>query len=179
MKVSWLLLVLLVVLSAAWPARSQGPAPPPFWDVEMQIVDLTNAARTQAGVRPLMVDLRLCTAARSHCQEMLALHYFDHESPTPGYTRPSDRVTREGAHEYDVVGENIARLDGYATSNDEPRSRAALARRMVVGWLNSPDHRDNMLRPQFSTLGVGVAMDGNRVMAGQVFGQLAARRSGW
>ncbi|MHB2015616.1 MAG: CAP domain-containing protein [Candidatus Xenobia bacterium] len=153
----WLLLLLTV------PAWSQTQSA----NLEMQILQWTNATRMMNGLPPLVPDPRLANAARGHCQEMISLDYFDHQSPTPGLRRLADRVLAAGAGNYVLVGENIAQIEDYPDSLHGENA----AERIVRGWMESPDHRENLMRPQFRTIGVGVAMDGDRVVADQVFGQ--------
>lgn len=117
--------------------------------VEARIVELVNSERVAAGLQPLTVDTRLQSAARQHSTEMLELRYFSHYSPTKGLTNPEDRVYRTGISDA-VVGENIAvhSVDG----NSEE-----VARQLMIQWMNSPAHKANILKPEFTHLGVGIA----------------------
>ena len=39
----------------------------------------------------------------------------------------------------------------------------------VSAWMNSPSHRENILNPNYTNLGVGVAVMGQEIRATQVF----------
>lgn len=110
---------------------------------EAELVQMTNLARAQAGVPPLLVDKQMTQVALAHSLEMFHLAYFSHDSPTNG--TPLDRFHAAGITFIDI-GENVA----YAPS-------ISLAFR---GLMNSPGHRANILSPQFHRIGVGVAEAG-------------------
>lgn len=106
---------------------------------ENEVVRLTNQERAEAGCDALRVDERLRSAAREHSDDMAERGYFDHNSPDGG--TPQERAAAEG---YDSFGgENIAR--GYPT----PEA-------VVRAWMESEDHRANILSCDFVAVGVGV-----------------------
>ena len=88
-----------------------------------------NLTRNLLGLPPLVIDLKLATAARGHSADMEARKFFDHESPVPGKATPWDRAKLAGTT---ASGENIAMgtLEG------------TLANQM---WWHSPGHHKNML----------------------------------
>ena len=71
------------------------------------------------------------------------LKYFGHESPVAG--SPFDRLKAAGIT-YARAGENLA----YAQS-------VAVAHRALM---DSPGHRENILRPEFTRIGIGVISAG-------------------
>ena len=105
---------------------------------ERQLFDLVNEERTQRGIAALEWDDRLVPVARSHSEEMLMLKYFSHDSPVAG--SPFDRIKGAGIP-YSRAGENLA----YAQS-------IAVAHRALM---DSPGHRENILRPEFTHMGIG------------------------
>jgi uncharacterized protein YkwD/uncharacterized membrane protein required for colicin V production len=107
---------------------------------ELQVVQMTNLARTQAGLVPFRVDPKLAPLARQHAAEMLDLGYFGHDSPTLGSL--AERAGRAGVV-YQDIAENVA----YA-STISSAFQALLA---------SPPHRQNLLSPNLGRIGVGVA----------------------
>ena len=107
---------------------------------ELKVVQMTNLARTQAGLIPLRVDPKLAPLARQHAAGMLDLGYFGHDSPTLGSL--AERAGRAGVV-YQDVAENVA----YA-STISAAFQALLA---------SPPHRQNLLSPNLGRIGVGVA----------------------
>jgi uncharacterized protein YkwD len=80
-------------------------------------------------------------AAEAHTQEMLAHDYFAHQ----GYdgSTPAQRVAATGYH-YLLIGENIA---------SGPQSAAEA----VAGWLESPEHCENIMDARFSETGIAYA----------------------
>lgn len=112
-------------------------APDPV--AERQFLDLVNEERVQRGLDALAWDERLLPVARSHSEEMLKLKYFSHESPVTG--SPFDRLNAAGIS-YSRAGENLA----FAQS-------VSVAHRALM---DSPGHRENILRPEFSRLAIGI-----------------------
>ncbi|KOS61603.1 hypothetical protein FJQ98_12730 [Lysinibacillus agricola] len=112
---------------------------------EQEVVKLTNAERTKAGLAPFKTDDQLMAAAREKSQDMQSKNYFSHTSPTFG--SPFDRMKALGIS-YKSAGENIAQ--GQRTPQE-----------VVQGWMNSPGHRANILNEKFTHIGVGYVKSGN------------------
>jgi uncharacterized membrane protein required for colicin V production len=121
---------------------------------ERQMLDLVNEERAAAGLRALIWDERLLPVARQHSEEMFRLKYFAHTSPVSG--TPFDRLKSAGIA-YSRAGENLA----YAQS-------VSVAHR---GLMQSPGHRENILRPEFTHIAIGVISAGPY---GRMFTQLFA-----
>ncbi|WP_433297023.1 CAP domain-containing protein [Actinoplanes sp. CA-030573] len=99
---------------------------------------LTNKQRGLHGCKPVHVDARLTTAARSHSIYMAQTGAFSHTG-----RGGSTFAARQKAAKYPApAGENIAY--GYRTGVD-----------VVKAWMNSPEHRANILNCKARTLGVG------------------------
>jgi uncharacterized protein YkwD len=98
-----------------------------------------NRVRQQAGLQPLALDLRLTRTARHHSEWMLKSGQFTHSDFT--------RRVRHCGVPASVFGENLA----WGTLNNTQ------ADAIVADWMASPEHRDVMLRPGFSRIGVGEA----------------------
>lgn len=109
-----------------------------------EVVDLTNGERARAGLPPLARDPLLAAAAQAHCADMVARDFYSHTSPDG--SRPWDRAAAAGSARR-TIGENIA---------CGQRSAAEVVR----GWMNSPGHRANILKPDFTHIGVGFAGGG-------------------
>jgi uncharacterized protein YkwD len=110
---------------------------------ERQLYDLVNEERDKVGLAILAWDDRLVPVARAHSVEMFKLKYFSHESPNAG--TPFDRLKMAGIG-YSRAGENLA----YAQS-------VSVAHRALM---DSPGHRENILRPEFTRIGIGVVNAG-------------------
>jgi uncharacterized protein YkwD len=121
-----------------------------------EVVSLTNAERAGAGLAPLVTDARLTAAAQAHSADMVARDFYSHT--TPEGREPWDRAAAAGAT-HRGIGENIA--CGQRTPAE-----------VVRGWMNSPGHRANILKPEFTHIGIGYAT-GSR--AGTYWTQLFGR----
>ncbi len=105
-----------------------------------EIFDMTNVLRNRYNQKTLKWNAQAADAAFKHSKEMKVKNYFSHDSKWQGTL--SDRLEREDII-FQAAGENIA-----AQYTDSIAS--------VLGWLNSEEHRKNMLSDLFSELGVGV-----------------------
>ena len=145
---------LLIILTAAillrvYLTRNAPPSPEQMAGVsepEAEIINQVNAERERHGLKPLKFSPRLAVVARGHSYDMVIRHYHDRNSPEG--SSPADRIRGVGV-EAKAVGENI-----YV---DEVRKLEAIGERTLKGWLDSPEHRANMLSPDFVETGVGVA----------------------
>jgi uncharacterized protein YkwD len=120
------------------PGLSQGA-------IEGSITCLINQERAANGVAPVQANDSLRQAALSHSSEMVQLGYFEHTSPA-GLTFV-DRIKETGytsGARFWEVGENLVWGSGPLST---PRS-------LVTSWMNSPPHRENLLRAQFREIGV-------------------------
>jgi uncharacterized YkwD family protein len=103
-----------------------------------QVLFLVNEARVDAGLEPLALDARLTQVARDKVKDMRDLDYFDHESPVFGL--PFKMMETYGIN-YRWAGENLAA--GQLT----PEA-------VMKGWMESEDHRENILSPYYSNIGI-------------------------
>jgi len=113
---------------------------------EQHALDLINGERASAGLSPLVMDEDLRAVARAHSEDMVARGFISHVNPDG--LNPFDRIKAAGIG-YVSAGENIA-----VTTGPTPAESAR------DGWMASPPHRANILRPQFNRTGMGVAVDG-------------------
>ncbi len=106
---------------------------------EKEMFDLVNKERKASGLNQLKFSNALAAVGRAHCSDMFKRNYFSHY--TIEGKSPFDRI-QEALIDYIAAGENLA----YAPS-------VPIAHQ---GLMNSPGHRENILRAEFGTLGVGV-----------------------
>jgi uncharacterized protein YkwD len=113
--------------------------------MESSIACLINQERASYGLQSVAPNADLRQAAVSHSNEMISEGYFEHTSPA-GLTF-MDRIESTGymhsARSW-VVGENLVWGTG-------PRSTPQA---LVTSWMNSPPHRENLLRPNFREIGI-------------------------
>ena len=101
----------------------------------------TNAERSRNGKPALTLNVRLEAAAQAKADDMVRSDYWAHDSPA-GKT-PWSFITANG-YQYRSAGENLAYgFDGADSS--------------VAGWMNSAEHRANILNASYSDVGFGVA----------------------
>jgi uncharacterized protein YkwD len=115
---------------------------------EQQALVLLNNDRAANGLPALRANAQLSQLARNYAQDMIARGYFSHNNPE-GLT-PFDRLKRAGIS-YNYAGENLAVNTSVASAE--------------VALMNSSGHRANILSPNFTEVGIGVA----RNARGQVY----------
>ena len=104
-----------------------------------QLNDLTNAIRKQYGLQTLAVSPILNELSVAHSEDMFMEKSVSHDSPTYGSLK--ERLDAND-YEYAQAGENIA--TGYYDSIE-----------VIHGWLNSTDHREDMLSEKYTDIGAG------------------------
>ncbi len=128
------------------------PLPPSLMDPAVLVADTLagmNAQRAAAGLPLFQLDPGLAVVAGERSDDMAQKGYFSHTSPT-GETFVT-LMDRHGVP-HSVCGENIA------YNNYPDNETVAVA---VSTWMASQSHRDNMLNPYFTRVGIGVARDGS------------------
>ncbi|KAA9009432.1 CAP domain-containing protein [Histidinibacterium aquaticum] len=151
----------LVCLCAALPPAQAQQEPGGDWLRELSL-DLVNEARTEEGLSELTLDDALVSAAQGHAQNMLAEDFYAHVAPD-GET-PRDRILDAGGNPWALTGENIARCVGCETPPDAERVEA-----FQDGWMDSPEHRENILSPGFESYGFALASGDGKTYAVQTF----------
>jgi uncharacterized protein YkwD len=128
------------------------------------IVERTNTFRSDKAQRPVAVNPRLQEAAQYLADYMARTDKYGH---TVDGKRPAQRAAEHG-YEHCIVSENIA----YAY-HAIPFTEEKLARQLVEGWINSPQHRRNMLDPDVTNTSVAVAhsQESGNYYAVQMFGR--------
>jgi uncharacterized protein YkwD len=118
-------------------------------DLRAATLCLMNAERTARGLGRLQTEPLLGRVASSYARQMVRGRFFDHTSPGG-----STMLARIKATSYlrDVtswsVGENLAWGSG----------SLATPRATVRAWMQSADHRANLLDRHFADIGIGVAV---------------------
>ena len=133
------------VLGAAASPAARCVASPDLDGLVRQALTLVNIERARVGVAPLTLNQELTSAAEEYACVMAAEDFFDHVHPVTG-EGPGDRAAAAG-YEFFAVGENLAA--GQATAAEA-----------VEGWMNSSEHRDNLLSPEWKETGIGVRRGG-------------------
>lgn len=100
----------------------------------------TNHERIKQGLPELAVDASLTKAANLKAKDMFARQYWAHNAPDG--TQPWKWMTDSG-YNYDYAGENLAR--NFTTNGG-----------VMTAWMNSPEHKDNILGPHYTNVGFAV-----------------------
>ena len=124
-----------------WPAAATCPTPARSPADERQVVALINAERGKAGLGALSLSPALSTVAHAYACELAARGDIGHTG-SDGSTL-SERLRRGGVAAAMVAENNAA---GYRTPAE-----------VVAAWMTSPQHRENILRPNAARVGIGLA----------------------
>jgi cysteine-rich secretory family protein len=119
---------------------------------EKYLFDAANRERTSQNLRALKWDASLADAARTHLRKMVEARQLSHQFS--GEADLSKRLREAGAH-FSMVAENIA----LAPNVDE----------LHIGWMNSIPHRENILNPKLTAIGIAVEKRGEEFFAVQDF----------
>lgn len=126
-----------------------------------QVILLTNQERAKNHLAPLSSDPLLVEAAAQKAADMLTLDYWAHDSPLG---RKPWWFIKNSGYDYAYAGENLAR--DFTNSGS-----------VVVAWMNSPSHRDNLLNSRYQDIGVavveGVFQGRETTLVVQMFGRKA------
>jgi len=105
------------------------------------VVALTNQERASDQLSTLTTNNQLTEAAKQVAQDMASRGYFAHESPdgkSPWYW------LRKAGYAYQYAGQNLA-------VNFDDSSQ------LLTAWMNSPEHKENILGVDYTEIGVGMA----------------------
>jgi len=105
------------------------------------LVDLANGDRAAQSLGSLAISPVLTAAAQAKADDMAAKGYFAHVSPEG---RDSWYWFKQAGYSFTYAGENLA-VD-FSDSGDVEHA-----------WMNSPKHRENLLDPHFTEIGIATA----------------------
>ncbi len=129
------------------------------------LTTLTNQARNENGLSDLAINDLLVKSAKLKAEDMAQKSYFAHTSPegiTPWYW-----LNKTG-YKYSYAGENLA--VNFFESSDVARA-----------WMASPTHRANIVRKEFTEIGIatasGIYQGHEAVFVVQFFGKPAVEKT--
>lgn len=137
---------------------------------------LTNEVRVKYKLKPLEYSKELEETAHMHAEDMVKQHFFSHmNSKTGGKYSPNDRAKLNNIGN-PFLAENI--IEGYGlqyTSKKtvylrgkgnfsykpdgellKPHTYLSLGETLITGWMNSKEHRKNILSEDALQLGCGI-----------------------
>ncbi|MFN3996532.1 CAP domain-containing protein [Algoriphagus sp.] len=141
---------------------------------------VTNEERKKAKLKPFKFHPSIEKIASGHAQDMVKYGFYSHTSQIRIKRTVLDRFHLEGINPQHY-GENICSTYGLQYENGRkvnPPYRAgeftyaftskketipahtyiSFAKEVVNLWMNSPGHRQNILNPNFTTLGCGASV---------------------
>lgn len=114
-------------------------------DISIQkLYELTNQERQKYNLPPLNYNEKLSAAAYQKALDMFNKNYWAHFGPN-GET-PWQFILNSG-YQYEYAGENLAK-------------NFLFSQNVVSAWMNSPTHRENILRKDYTDIGFAV-VNGN------------------
>ena len=111
---------------------------------QSKLLDLINNARENRALSPLKFSNSLSQAAQNHVKDLANNNYVVGHTGTRGST-VIDR-TQKVKYGSDFVGENVA------AGNKTPEE-------VFHQWMNSAGHKDNILKPDYTEVGVGYVLN--------------------
>jgi uncharacterized protein YkwD len=137
---------------------------------------LTNEVRAKYSLPPLAYSIELEETAHMHARDMVNEGFFSHmNTKTKGKYSPNDRAKLNGISN-PFLAENI--IEGYGlqyTSKKtvylrgkgkfsykpegeflKPHTYLSLGESLITGWMNSKEHRKNILSGEALQLGCGI-----------------------
>jgi uncharacterized protein YkwD len=111
---------------------------------ETQVLGLINEQRANYGLQPLTFQPQLAAAALVHSQDMACNNFIDHIGSDG--SNWNNRVAAQGYANSSSAHENI--YVGDPAFGGTPAGA-------VTWWMNSQVHRDNILNPYQSEIGIG------------------------
>lgn len=105
------------------------------------LATLTNKDRAENGIDALIEDAALARAAQMKADDMAEKGYFAHVDPEG--RQPWYWFDKAG-YDYTYAGENLA--VNFTDSEDVEKA-----------WMNSPAHHANIVKSQYTRIGIGVA----------------------
>lgn len=122
-----------------------------YWDKarEKEIADILDEYRKANGLRPFLSYSELSQTARTRAMEIAYSYRHNHSRPTNASWRTAYNSN------LGTCGENIA-------------AGQENAQAVMDAWKNSSSHNENMLNPDFDSVGIGVFVRVDCVESGEV-----------
>lgn len=141
---------------------------------------LTNEERVKAKLAPFKFHSKFEAVAADHARDMVKYGFYSHTSKIRIKRTVQDRFHLEGLNP-EYYGENICATYGLQYENGRkvnppyaagvftyafttqkeaipPHTYLSFAKEVVKLWMESPGHRQNILNPNFTTLGCGASV---------------------
>lgn len=134
-----------IVINSAWTHQIHGVLGASTDITSTQLLADTNQQRVNSKETPLQLNNLLTEAAQGKADDMVTRNYWSHN--TPDGRTPWSFISATG-YQFASAGENLA--FGFNSSES-----------IMNGWMNSPEHRINVLDNVFTQVGFGIAKSPN------------------
>ncbi|NTW71552.1 MAG: CAP domain-containing protein [Eubacteriaceae bacterium] len=119
---------------------------------EDEMLRLVNEYRVSKGVGAVGLKSDLKESARYKSLAMLQLNYFGHENPNFGNKNMDYLLWNVfGFTHYSGIGENLGMVASTSAAN-------LSAQKLFEGFKNSPAHNENMLKADWTSMGIGIVL---------------------
>ena len=160
----WIIAALVLPFLA--PAPQQRPEDPTN-AVRARLINQINAHRRAYGLAPLSLDPIAQRAAQFQAQDMEANGVMRHQDSS-GRT-PMRRYVAFGGHA-SLYGENVAYYGDTISESDAAWQAVSKLDEMMMSERPPSDgHRENILSPDYKTIGIGVAVGPNGLYIAEDF----------
>jgi uncharacterized protein YkwD len=112
---------------------------------EQEILNLINQQRSKYGLDDLEWDAKLAELAADYSEKMARERFFSHYDKNGESV--ADRAAKAKITRWSKIGENLFTCQGYAK----------FTKLAVKSWLESSEHRRNMLDEDYTQTGIGIA----------------------
>lgn len=147
---------------------------------KVDVVAAVNAERAKYNLPPLRANYYLEVAAQRHAKDMANRGYFSHYTPeglnyvdrikgsgyldiNPGTCSCSQTFSLEGATEqgpsHVITGQETCNCSPVFSLGENLAKGQLTVDQVIEDWMNSKDHRLNILRAEFDEIGIGLYED--------------------
>ncbi len=131
--------------NASAPTATDSPQTGRLQRIVEDILERTNAERVNRNLPALNLNTQLALAAQTHADDMARNKFLSHTGSDDSKLR--DRIERVG-YDWSAIAENVA-------------YNQASAEAVVTSWMESPGHRENILKTEVAEIGIGYATTAN------------------
>lgn len=120
-----------------------------------EIISLINEKRIKHNLSPLSINANLEIAAQNKSEYLINNNYFAHNTPDG---KQFSSWIKDSGYKYSLIGENLAMNFNSSKS-------------AFNAWMKSQSHRDNILDPNFTEIGIGLNQKNKQNMIVVIFGR--------
>lgn len=122
---------------------------------ESEIISLINEKRIKHNLSPLSINPNLQIAAQNKSDYLINNNYFAHNTPDG---KQFSSWIKDSGYKYSLIGENLA-------------TNFSSSKNIFNAWMKSQSHRDNILDPNFTEIGLGLNQKNKQSMVVVIFGR--------